>query len=76
MTNVLADLTLKIFFSHDPDTLRRLNAIPMMYVPQPKEGPVTAFEVGYLTFQTEEETKKEYDAVLNIIITYQDRFAF
>ena len=75
LANVLADLTLKIFFSHDPDTLRRLIAIPTMYVPQNGQIPVV-YNVGYVAFQTEEETRKEYDAILNIILTYQDRFAF
>jgi hypothetical protein len=27
-------------------------------------------------FQTEEETRKEYDAILNIFLTYQDKLAF
>jgi hypothetical protein len=75
LVNVLADLTLKIFFSHDPDTLKRLNAIPTIYVPQNGQIPVV-YNVGYVAFETKEETKKEYDAILNIILTYQDRFAF
>jgi len=75
LADVLADLTLKIFFSHDPDTLRRLIVIPTIYVPKNGQIPVV-YNVGYVAFQTEEGTRKEYDAVLNIILTYQDRFAF
>lgn len=75
LTKVLADLTLKIFFSNDPYTLKRLLAIPTIYVPKNGQVPVV-YNVGYVAFQTEEETRKEYDAILNIILTYQDRFAF
>jgi hypothetical protein len=75
LTKVLADLTLKIFFSNDLYTLGRLLAIPTSYIP--KNGQVQfTWNVGYVEFQTEEEAKKEYDAILNIILTYQDRFAF
>lgn len=75
LTDVLADLTLKIFFSNDPNTLQRLIAIPTIYVPQKGQIPVV-YNVRYVVFQTEEEARKEYDAILNIILTYQDRFAF
>jgi hypothetical protein len=75
LTTVLADLTLKIFFSNDSSTLQRLIAIPTTYVPKNDQVPVV-WNVRYAVFQTEEETRREYDAILNIILTYQDRFAF
>jgi hypothetical protein len=75
LTNVLADLTLRIFFSNDPNTLKRLIAIPTIYVPKNGQVPVV-WNVIYPTFETEEETRKEYDEILNIVLTYQDRFAF
>ncbi|MGD0070896.1 MAG: hypothetical protein ABSB71_04985 [Candidatus Bathyarchaeia archaeon] len=75
LTGILADLTLKIFFSNDIYTLKRLTALPTTYMV--KDGQViVAWNVSYAGFQTEEETRKEYDAILNIILTYQDRFTF
>jgi len=75
LTEVLADLTLKIFFSNDPHTLKRLTAIPTIYIEKNGQLPVV-WNVMYTDFETEEEARKEYDTILNIILTYQDRFAF
>ena len=75
LTDVLSNLTLKIFFSNDLDTLNRLLFISTSYIG--KEGTLQFnWSVAYPNFQTEEEARKEYDAILNIILTYQDRFAF
>jgi hypothetical protein len=75
LTDVLAGLTFRIFFANDLDTLQRFLAIPTVYVP--KDGQIQyTWNVGYADFQKEEEARKEYDAILNIILTYQDRFAF
>jgi len=75
LTTVLADLSLKIFFSNDVYTLRKLIDLPTIYVP--KDGQIqVVWNVRYADFKTEEETRKEYDAILNIILTYQDRFTF
>jgi hypothetical protein len=75
LTTVLADLTLKIFFSNDIYTLQKLTNLPTTYTV--KDGQViVVWNVIYPIFQTEEETRKEYDAILNIILTYQDRFTF
>jgi len=75
LTTVLADLTLKIFFSNDIYTLRKLTDLPTVYVV--KDGQISVvWNVIYTGFETEEETRKEYDTILNIILTYQDRFAF
>ena len=75
LTEVLADLTLKIFFSNDPHSLKRLTAIPTRYIEKNGQRPVL-WNVRFTGFQTEEEARKEYDTILSIILTYQDRFAF
>jgi len=73
LTTILADLTLKIFLANDTDTLRKLTILPTTY--ELKEGQVMInWNVPYAVLQNEEETRKEYDSILNIIITYQDRF--
>jgi hypothetical protein len=75
LTKVLADLTLKIFFSNDLYTLGKLLAIPTIYIAKDGQVPVV-WNVMYPEFQREEDARNEYDAILNIILTYQDRFAF
>jgi len=73
LTDVLADLTFKIFLSNDPYTLNKLSNTQTLYIDQ-KGTP--AYNVRFTSFQKEEEAREEYDTILNIILTYQDRFAF
>jgi len=74
LTTVLSELTLKIIFSNDMYTLKKLIGLPTQYVE--KEGQIQlVWNVIYAGFETEEDTKKEYDDILNIILTYQDRFS-
>jgi hypothetical protein len=73
LTEVLTELTLKIFFSNDIYTLKRLTDLRTLYIE--KDGQLqVVWNVSYHDLQTEEETRKEYDAILDIILTYQDRF--
>ena len=75
LTEILADLTFKIFLSNDPYTLSKLSNTRTLYIEQ--NGQLqAAYNVMFASFQTKEEAKEEYDAILNIILTYQDRFAF
>jgi hypothetical protein len=75
LTEILADLTLKIYLSNDPNTLNKLANTRTLYIEQ--NGQLsTAYNVMFTDFQTEEEARKEYDTILSIILTYQDRFAF
>ena len=77
LTDILADLTLKIFLSNDPLTLTKLSRTRTLYMELNQEGqPVAAYNVTFTSFQNEEEAKEEYNSILNIILTYQDRFAF
>jgi hypothetical protein len=77
LTDILADLTLKIFLSNYPATLNKLSRTRTLYIEPNQEGqPVAAYNVMFTSFNSEEEAKEEYDAILNIILTYQDRFAF
>lgn len=73
LTDVLADLTFKIFLSNDPYTLNKLSSTQTLYIDQ---NGTPAYNVRFTSFQKEEEAREEYDAILNIILTYQDRFAF
>ncbi len=76
LTDILADLTLKIFLSNDPFTLTKLSRTRTLYIEPNQEGqPVTAYNVTFTSFLNEEEAKEEYNSILNIILTYQDRFA-
>lgn len=75
LTDILADLTLKIFLSNDPFTLSKLSNTRTLYIE--KEGqPLAVYNVMFTSFENEEEAKEEYDVILNIILIYQDRFAF
>jgi len=69
--------TIKIFLSNDPFTLNKLSNTRTQYIEPNQEGqPLAVYNVMFTSFQTKEEAKEEYDAILNIILTYQDRFAF
>lgn len=77
LTDILADLTMKIFLSNDPSTLNKLSKTRTVYIePNPEGQPLVVYNVMFTDFRTEEEANQEYDAILNIILTYQDRFAF
>jgi hypothetical protein len=77
LTDILADLTLKIFLSNDPLTLTKLSRTRTLYMEPNQEGqPVAAYNVTFTTFLNEEAAKEEYNSILNIILAYQDRFAF
>lgn len=74
LTEILADLTLKIFLSNDLYTLNKLSHTRNLYIDQNSQiSP--AYTVMFTDFETAEEARNEYDAILTIILTYQDRFA-
>jgi hypothetical protein len=77
LTDILADLTLKIFLSNDPFTLSKFSKTKTVYIdPNPEGQPLVVYNYMFTDFQNEEEAKREYETILNIILTYQDRFAF
>jgi hypothetical protein len=77
LTDILADLTLKIFLSNDQVTLGKLANTKTTFIEPNEAGqPLVVYNVVFTDFQTKEEAKQEYDTILSIILTYQDRFAF
>lgn len=72
MPNLLADLAFKIILSEDQFTLKKLLAIQSRWVM--KEGVVMPLSnYGFYKFKDKEEALSDYDAILNIILTYQDK---
>lgn len=75
ITEVLSDLALKIFFSNDVRTLSRMTNSRAQFIE--KDGKtLVVWNTVFTEYQTDDEARKDYENVLNIILTYQNRFTF
>jgi len=72
--NVLADLALRIILSEDKDTLEKLLLIRTGFK-KDENGKIIGVESKFPTppYENREKAIREYDEILNIILTYQDR---
>jgi hypothetical protein len=71
-TNLLADLAFKIILGEDMPTLKKILSIGTDFY-QTKEGVVVSSNYSPLLFESKDRAQEDYDEILNIILTYQDR---
>lgn len=75
-TNLVADLAFKIILSEDEATLRKLMLIGTDFTTD--QGNVTGIKSFYSRplYKDKDEASRDYDEILNIILSYQDRVPF
>jgi hypothetical protein len=71
-TNLLADLAFKIILGEDMPTLRKILSIGTDFI-RTKEGVIVSSNYNPPSFESKDKAQEDYDEILNIILTYQDR---
>lgn len=78
-TSLVADLAFKIILSEDEATLRKLMLIGTDFAEIPTEkGYVTGIQSTYShpLFKDKDEASQDYEEILDIILSYQDRIPY
>jgi hypothetical protein len=77
MPNLFFENTLKILFSDDMYTLRRLLDLGAVRWRKQDDGNIVIYyEWRYPSFTSKDQAHQEYQKILEIILNYQDRFTF